>query len=219
MAFREDAAGILQALSLLKLPPEPSVDEIRKAYFILVKQCHPDKGPIEEKEYRKCRTQDLNNAKDLLLRLAEKRTLKAFNTNTNGYNNNNNNNFSTSSSSSSSSSSYGNNNNNNNNNHQQYKKKNPFGPSKNSSNFFNHRHNRKRKDDPFFQNKSKAKKMRFNRPSAAESKAGAAAASLHLARSLRADGRDAPRVIAACQVRNAHTDADTDADAGGCRRG
>ena len=51
MAFREDAAGILQALSLLKLPPEPSVDEIRKAYFILVKQCHPDKGPIEEKEY------------------------------------------------------------------------------------------------------------------------------------------------------------------------
>ena len=193
MAFREDAAGILQALSLLKLPPEPSVEEIRKAYFILVKQCHPDKGPIEEKEYRKCRTQDLNNAKDLLLRLAEKRTLKAFNTNTNGYNNNNNNNFSTSSSSSSSSSSYGNNNNNNN-NHQQYKKKNPFGPSKNSSNFFNHRHNRKRKDDPFFQNKSKAKKMRFNRPSAAESKAGAAA--LNRSRSRRGAAQGKKRLSA-----------------------
>ena len=191
MAFREDAAGILQALSLLKLPPEPSVDEIRKAYFILVKQCHPDKGPNEEKEYRKCRTQDLNNAKDLLLRLAEKRTLKAFNTNTNGYNNNNNN-FSTSSSSSSSSSSYGNNNNNNNN--QQYKKKNPFGPSKNSSNFFNHRHNRKRKDDPFFQNKSKAKKMRFNRPSAAESKAGAAA--LNRSRSRRGAAQGKKRLSA-----------------------
>ena len=141
MAFREDAAGILQALSLLKLPPEPTVDEIRKAYFILVKQCHPDKGPIEEKEYRKCRTQDLNNAKDLLLRLAEKRTLKTFNSNTNSYRASS---FSAfNASSSSASSSYG--------NHHQSSNKNKNNQNSKSSstshNFFHQNNNRKRKDD------------------------------------------------------------------------
>ena len=87
MAFRDDA-GHIASLVAVKVPPEPSVEEIRKAYFILVEQCHPDKGPVEEKEFRKCRTQDLNNAKDLLVRLAEKRTLKSSDTNSHRNKNN-----------------------------------------------------------------------------------------------------------------------------------
>ena len=167
MAFRDDAQGILRALSLLKLPPEPSVEEIRKAYFILVKQCHPDKGPVEEKEFRKCRTQDLNNAKDLLVRLAEKRTLKS--SDINSHRNKNNSGYSSNATAASR-------NNTSRGNSQNF---NSF-PSGASSNFFH----KKRKDDTFFHHaQAKKKKPRFNRPTAAESKAGAAA--LHRSRSRR----------------------------------
>ena len=166
MAFRDDAQGILRALSLLKLPPEPSVEEIRKAYFVLVKQCHPDKGPVEEKEFRKCRTQDLNNAKDLLVRLAEKRTLKA--SDVNAHRNKKEGGHSSSATGASR-------NNTSRGNSQNF---NSFPNA--SSNFFH----KKRKDDTFFHHaQPKKKKSRFNRPTAAESKAGAAA--LHRSRSRR----------------------------------
>ena len=145
MAFRDDAQGILRALSLLKLPPEPSVEEIRKAYFILVKQCHPDKGPVEEKEFRKCRTQDLNNAKDLLIRLAEKRTLKS--SDINSHRNKNNSGYSSNATAASR-------NNTSRGNSQNF---NSF-PNGASSNFFH----KKRKDDTFFHHAQPKKKKRVS---------------------------------------------------------
>ena len=68
--------NVLKALDILRLPPNPTTDDINQAFKKGILLCHPDKGPAREKSERHRRTQEMNAARAFLTKLAEERKAK-----------------------------------------------------------------------------------------------------------------------------------------------
>ena len=159
--------NIYEALNILRLPPNPTEDEIKQAYRKRIVLCHPDKGPVSERDERHRRTQEMNAAKAILLEQAESRKTE--------WDRDTENEKPSGRSSSKGKTSQG------------------FVRPNFSSQFRAHQSN-SRKPDPFFRSKQGGGRSTYRPPTKAESRAGAAA--LNRSKSRRGFGNGKKRMKA-----------------------